>query len=994
MKSLKNRLKKQESTTTHTEWGKHDERLLKAVERGEVDKLTAALSKKGVVPTKLDLEGRSAFHLAASRGQLGCLNAILGHGVDVMATDGNGKNALHLAARNGHSACVEKLLQHKCPVEKVDLQGRSALHDAVMAGCSTSVQLLCDNGAAVNASDVDGRTPLVLATQMCHPQICHLLLERGADITAHDKHNKTALILGCEFGCEEAVEVLLQGGADVTAVDNFGYDSYHYARLSKSPELLTLVKRALDRSSKAKHMARMRARKLSLDRNPEVADRAKATQKSPVEEPQKQEDSSTQPATKGKDRNTLVKQPVSLDSAQVLLPSPTRSITRPLSQGGVAGDGETELLRRELAWAEREVSRLQGVLQRKERELEEAQSSREEAQREADRQVRDLEDALGEVQRRMLESEQKVKQLQVSVEAMQKVRAPNPPRPRSHEQDEECDHTLHLEREAREARAALEEQNAGLQRQLEEAMAQARQMEEELRERMQELSHTLQTQHVPLQSHREAIGALQSTVERLGSERAESERRRGLAEEEAERMQVENCSLSERIRQLEAELQCHRERELGAAATKQAGLEAESRATQMEEEVREAKMELRGLKEVLERDYISLGEHQEVQGRLNSVAREAQEEVGRLSLELEAQKRELDLLQEAMCARFVPMATVEEKEACLEAARRELLEVQQVHGQQIKQLEQLYQGVTAQRDELQQRSSQREEKIQELQLCLKEALKQEHEREARSRGDGAALLAQREQLEKEVLHLQEALKEEQESGAQKAEDVASLRSELQRATEALGILQSRAEVQEAELAAEKQRLEEEAQGLKDSLAGLSQRCQEAQREVQSAQESEECAREEVRALRSRSESVHREVLELKERYGQSITTIQHLQDRIHTSSQHSHTKDQRITELMKEVERLKQALNGLSQLACADSAPTGSAPSKWSCSHPENLQDQVIRLQQQLEEAKRQHREVVSIYRTHLLSAAQGQMDAEVQAALLQIIRMRQEFVC
>lgn len=75
------------------------------------------------------------------------------------------------------------------------------------------------------------------------------------------------------------------------------------------------------------------------------------------------------------------------------------------------------------------------------------------------------------------------------------------------------------------------------------------------------------------------------------------------------------------------------------------------------------------------------------------------------------------------------------------------------------------------------------------------------------------------------------------------------------------------------------------------------------------------------------------------------------------------------------------------------------------------------------QDAERQHREVVSIYRTHLLSAAQvtnqqrgkktfgfiggrtpplshavflsqGHMDEDVQAALLQIIRMRQEFVC
>lgn len=33
---------------------------MKAVERGEVDKAAAVLSKKGVIPTKLDVEGRSA----------------------------------------------------------------------------------------------------------------------------------------------------------------------------------------------------------------------------------------------------------------------------------------------------------------------------------------------------------------------------------------------------------------------------------------------------------------------------------------------------------------------------------------------------------------------------------------------------------------------------------------------------------------------------------------------------------------------------------------------------------------------------------------------------------------------------------------------------------------------------------------------------------------------------------------------------------------------
>lgn len=34
---------------------------MKAVERGEADKVAAVLGKKGIIPTKLDVEGRSAW---------------------------------------------------------------------------------------------------------------------------------------------------------------------------------------------------------------------------------------------------------------------------------------------------------------------------------------------------------------------------------------------------------------------------------------------------------------------------------------------------------------------------------------------------------------------------------------------------------------------------------------------------------------------------------------------------------------------------------------------------------------------------------------------------------------------------------------------------------------------------------------------------------------------------------------------------------------------
>ncbi|XP_048460476.1 ankycorbin-like [Rhincodon typus] len=85
MKSLKAKFRKSD---TH-EWSKNDDRLLQAVEHGDTEKVAALLGKKGISPTKLDSEGKSAFHLAASKGQVECLGAMLSHGLDLTIPDGS-----------------------------------------------------------------------------------------------------------------------------------------------------------------------------------------------------------------------------------------------------------------------------------------------------------------------------------------------------------------------------------------------------------------------------------------------------------------------------------------------------------------------------------------------------------------------------------------------------------------------------------------------------------------------------------------------------------------------------------------------------------------------------------------------------------------------------------------------------------------------------------------------------------------------------------------
>ncbi|MFT7816592.1 uveal autoantigen with coiled-coil domains and ankyrin repeats isoform X2 [Arapaima gigas] len=1301
----------------NTDWNKYDDRLMKAVERGEGEKVSAVLSKKGIVPTKLDVEGRSAFHLAATRGHLDCLNLILGHGVDVTATDAAGKNALHLAARNGHSLCVQKLLQHNCPVGNVDLQGRTALHDAVMAGCASSVKLLCDSGASVNATDFDGRTPLVLATQMCHPHICQLLLERGADILVRDKQNKTALILGCEYACKDAVEVLLKAGADVLAVDGFGHDSYHYARLSKNAELVALMRSAVESATKAKGAAKVegRMRQVPADLLLQLCDLERKNESQQESLRKYHQEQRVLIDKVNQLQQQLNQVSVQLEHFDIcllfqVLQSPLHSMSRPLelSVPGMAGETETlrkelEAVRRSQEATEKEVGRLKGALTCKIQECEELVQSRDAIKCDAERQVRELEEALSDVQKRMVDSEAKVKQLQTHVVAVkehlnsqqledlrtqvQDVKSKyegastEVGRLRNHLKQSEkaleeykksegllAEETEKLTKELEKAkkdreemtltlmdmesimkemevrqmcmvpgekydnmknlltnavdekekqlaelredydraleevaelhreldnqrtraertvsqmehekvRGMLEEQNVALKKKLGEVTAKSqaliREMEEIekerelLRGRVQDLNKKMQTQYVPIKSHDELKKSLNNTIEDLNKQLVEAAQKRNQDEAELKKLEIERATLCENVTnlknqyiptkrfdqevgtlaarngELEKELtllktQCQdKQKELDKVVAEYTFLknslqgefvprgeyekmkvelssaleEAKSKMSIMEKQWKESEDELGKVKErsealdkklqgaqsTLEEDYISAKEHEEMKNRLSSAVSEmesqakeallkyqsAQEETNKLHKEIEDQKKELDTIQEAIRSRFIPVADVEEKESSFRASLKDLTEqlteIQEKYNhakeegechkqeketlkeemrsvqekmekafvpiEKYQEVESMYQlleqrteglekqckDVSLQKKELQEKKAQCDVEIQSLrqklesesvlleqfeimQQSLTSSLQQARqeceqaaeaqrretdragalEKELQAYSSDADLLAEqvriREALEKEVTHLKLVLREEEESNAQRAEDVASLQSELLRATQALEDLQCRGTDEVASLRTEKQKFEEEVASLGDRLSVLTEQYKEVYREATQARESEAQVRNEMEALQAKSRSVEGEIKELKRRYDDSLSTIGDLQKRIQMSSEQTEMKDKKITELLTDVERLKQALNGLSQLAYA-----GSTPNKRQNQHVEALQTQVKSLQQQLADAERQHREVVSIYRTHLLSAAQGHMDEDVQAALLQIIRMRQQFVC
>uniref|UniRef100_A0A668U2C2 Ankyrin repeat domain 24 n=1 Tax=Oreochromis aureus TaxID=47969 RepID=A0A668U2C2_OREAU len=116
------------------------------------------------------------------------------------------------------------------------------------------------------------------------------------------------------------------------------------------------------------------------------------------------------------------------------------------------------------------------------------------------------------------------------------------------------------------------------------------------------------------------------------------------------------------------------------------------------------------------------------------------------------------------------------------------------------------------------------------------------------------------------------------------------------------------------------------------------------------------------------------------------THIQELHKDIQESQSLVKEKDRKITELSKEVFRLKEALGALSP-------PLGITSSSSSTHHGNPgqqmaLQNRIAILTQQLQDWERKHKQVVTVYRSHLLAAVQGRMDEEVQHLLLQILKM------
>nr|XP_019592794.1 PREDICTED: ankycorbin isoform X5 [Rhinolophus sinicus] len=929
------------------EWNKNDDRLLQAVENGDAEKVASLLGKKGASATKQDSEGKTAFHLAATKGHVECLRVMVTHGVDVTAQDTTGHSALHLAAKNNHHECVRKLLQSKCPAESIDSSGKTALHYAAAQGCLQAVQALCEHKSPINLKDLDGSIPLLLAVQSGHSEVCRFLLDHGADVNSRDKNGRTALMVACEIGSSNIVEALIKKGADLTLVDSLGHNALHYSKLSENAGIQSLLLSKISQDVDLKTPTK--PKQLSDVSSPRSITSTPLSGKESVffaEPPFKQAEISSirenkdrlSDSTAGADSLLDISSEADQQDILVLLQAKVASLTlhnkelQDKLQAKTPREAEADLSFDSYHSTHTDLAPSLG--KPSETSPPDSKSSPSvlthplsKSTIDSDVRIQQLQEILQDVQNRLESSEAERKQLQAELQ--------------SRRTESVCLNNAEISKNGSDLSQKLKETQSKCEEAMKEVLSVQKQMKLGL----------VSTESVESYSHCE----LRITEEELGMLKQELQN----ALEESERNK-------DKVRELEEKL-IEREKDVVIKPPVEEYEEMKSSYCSVIENMNKEKAFL-------------FGKYQE-----------AQEEVMRLKDTLKSQ-----MTQEAG----------DEAGDMKEAMNRMIDEL----NKQVSELSQLYKEAQAELEDYRKRKSLEDVTTEYIHKAEHEKLMQvSNVSRAKAEEALSEMKSQYSKVLNELTQLKQLVDAQKENSVTITEHlqvITTLRTTAKELEEKVNSLKENLASKEVEVAKLEKQLVEEKAAMSEAMVPRS-----AYEKLQSSLESEvsvlasklkdsvkekEKAHSEVAQIRSEVSQMKREkettqtLLKSKEQeVNELLQKFQHAQEELaemkrysESSSKLEEDKDKKINEMSKEVTKLKEALNSLSQLSYSASS------SKRQSQQLEVLQQQVKQLQNQLAECKKQHQEVVSVYRMHLLYAVQGQMDEDVQKVLKQILTM------
>lgn len=202
-------------------------------------------------------EGNTALMLAAKKGRLPLVLALLSNGAEVSIQNQEGYSASQLAMQNGFLYLAQLLIHYQAvhvgkqggempflravawgyeeiiPLlllkignkEARTQEGNTALLLAAQYGRESVVSLLLKHTVNIHTRNKKGDTALSLAVKNGYYNVAHMLIEEGADLNSENEEGDTPLMLAAKGGYIDLASLLLTKGADLpkNGFSRFGY---------------------------------------------------------------------------------------------------------------------------------------------------------------------------------------------------------------------------------------------------------------------------------------------------------------------------------------------------------------------------------------------------------------------------------------------------------------------------------------------------------------------------------------------------------------------------------------------------------------------------------------------------------------------------------------------------------------------------------------------------------------------------------------------------
>ncbi|CAL0330523.1 unnamed protein product [Lupinus luteus] len=157
------------------------------------------LLKRGLNPNEMDNNGRTALHIAASKGNENCVLLLLDYGADPNVRDSDGNIPLWEAILGGHESVSKVLVENGADLKYGDI-GQFACTAVEQNNLNLLKDIMHHGGDITLPNGSTGSTALHVAVSEDNVEIVKFLLEHGAAIDIPDMHGWTPRALADQQG--------------------------------------------------------------------------------------------------------------------------------------------------------------------------------------------------------------------------------------------------------------------------------------------------------------------------------------------------------------------------------------------------------------------------------------------------------------------------------------------------------------------------------------------------------------------------------------------------------------------------------------------------------------------------------------------------------------------------------------------------------------------------------------------------------------------------